>query len=120
MAEHLFFILGFCFLLAHEMDAIRAKEWKIFPMLSRMGDEAGYVAFTILHIPIYTLLLWGLYGAGDVNRGLIFGLDVFFVFHVFLHTIFYSHPENRFRSVFSYVLIIGAGIFGAIDLLRAL
>ncbi|MGB3634576.1 MAG: DUF6713 family protein [Rubrobacteraceae bacterium] len=119
MSEHPFFILGFCFLLVHEMDAIRAKEWKIFPGLSRMSDEAGYVTFTALHVPVYALLFWGLLGDGGAPS-LIFGLDVFFVVHVLLHLIFYNHPENRFRSVFSYTLIFGAGVFGAVDLVFTL
>jgi hypothetical protein len=105
--DHTYFVLGFCFLLVHDMDAIKLKEWKIFPVLSRM-DEAGYVAFTVLHVPIYALLLWGLYGEGGINLALVVGLDAFFVVHVFLHLIFYDHPENRLRSVFSYALIFGA------------
>ena len=116
MSHHLF-LLGFCFLLAHEMDVVRAKEWKIFPVLSTMKDEAGYVLFTVLHIPMYALLIWGIYGGGNVNRGLMIGLDLFFVVHVLLHVILYNHPENRFRSIFSYVLIVGAGLLGAADLL---
>lgn len=115
MMSHFFFVLGFCFLLTHEMDAIRVREWKIFPILNRMRDEAGYLAFTALHVPLYALLFWGLVGDG-ANRGLIAVLDVFFIVHVLLHLVLYNHPENRFRSVFSYVLIFGAGVFGAIDL----
>jgi hypothetical protein len=117
---YFFFVLGFCFLLAHEMDAIKAKEWKIFPVLNKMEEEAGYRAFTALHIPIYAFLLWGLFADGGATVGLVVGLDVFFIVHVFLHLIFYNHPENRFRSVFSYVLIFGAGMFGAVDLLLML
>lgn len=117
MANHLFFLLGFCFLLVHEMDAVRCKEWKIFPVLSGMRDETGYVVFTALHLPIYALLFWGIFGGGGVSRGLIAGLDLFFIVHVLLHLIFYNHPENRFRSPFSYTLIGGAGVFGATDLL---
>jgi hypothetical protein len=114
--EHLFFLLGFCFLLAHEMDAIRCKEWRIFPITSKMEDEAGYVAFTAFHIPLYAVLLWGLFGDGGVNGGLIIGLDVFFVIHVLLHVIFINHPEYHFKTVFSWTLILGVGVFGAADL----
>ena len=113
--DHFFFILGFCFLLVHEMDAIRAREWKIFPVLNALGDEAGYRAFTALHVPVYALLLLGL--VGGASRSLMVGLNVFFIVHVFLHLTFYAHPENRFRSVFSYALIFGAGASGALDLL---
>ena len=43
---------GFCFLQAHEVDAVRVKEWKRFPVLSKLGDEAGCRASTALRIPI--------------------------------------------------------------------
>ncbi len=117
MLNHLFFSLGFCFLLTHELDAIRCKEWRIFPVTARMGDEAGYLVFTSLHIPLYALLLWGLFRGDGVNRGLMVGLDVVFMIHVLLHVLFINHPEYRFRSAFSWVLILGAGVFGALDLI---
>ena len=114
MLSHPSFLLGLCFLLVHEMDAIRCKEWRVFPFTSRMDDEAGYVVFTSLHIPLYALLLWGLYGDTGLSRGLILGLDAFFVVHVVLHVLFVNHPEYRFRSAFSWLLILGAG---ALDLM---
>lgn len=117
MTSHLFFLLGFCLLLTHEMDAIRCKEWRIFPFTSKMGDETGYLTFTAVHIPLYALLIWGLFGGGDVNRALIVGLDAFFIVHVLLHLLFINHPDNKFRSAFSWVLIVGAGIFGVVDLI---
>lgn len=120
MLSHPFFLLGFCFLLVHEMDAIRCKEWKLFPVTSRMGEEAGYVTFTALHVPLYVVLLWGLFGGDGGNRVLLAGLDAFFVVHVVLHVVFRNHPENRFGSGFSWALILGAGLFGAIDLLTFL
>ena len=116
MIDHVFFLLGFCFLLTHEMDAIRCKEWRVFPVTSRMNDESGYRVFTAVHIPLYALLIWGLFGGGDMTLWLVDGLDVFFVVHVFLHLIFINHPEYRFRSAFSWALILGAGIFGVLDL----
>jgi hypothetical protein len=118
--NHPFFLLGFCFLLVHEMDAIRCKEWRVFPLTSRMDEELGYLVFTAVHIPLYALLLWGLYGGDDSGRWLIVGLDTFFVVHVGLHVLYLNHPEYRFRSVFSWVLILGAGIFGGVDLLVSL
>lgn len=48
---------------------------------------------------------------------MLIGLDVFFIVHVGLHLLFINHPEHRFRSAFSWTLILGAGVSGAIDLL---
>jgi hypothetical protein len=59
VADHPFFLLGFCFLLAHEMDAVRLREWKMLPVLSGMGEEAGYRAFVLLHVPLYALFSGG-------------------------------------------------------------
>lgn len=117
--SHPFFLLALSLLLVHEMDAIRCKEWRVLPLTSWMEDEAGYVAFTALHVPLYALLLWGLAGHG-ASRGLVLGLDAFFVVHVGLHLLFIRHPEYRFRSVLSWSLILGSGLFGALDLLASL
>lgn len=118
--SHVLFVAGFCLLLVHEMDAVRLGEWKIFPLLSGMREESGYVAFAALHVPIYALLLLGLLGGGVAEDALIVGLDVFFIVHVVLHVVLRNHPENRFRSAFSWALILGAGAFGAADLLASL
>jgi len=120
VTDHLFFLIGFAFLLTHEMDAIRCREWRIFPILGAMGEEAGYVAFTALHVPLYALLFWGLTGADGPNRGLIFALNIFFVVHLILHIALRNHPENRFGSPLSWALFAGAGVCGAIDLLLSL
>lgn len=117
-----FFVLGFCFLLAHEIDAVRLKEWRILPFLSRLDDKAGYLAFVSLHVPLYAFLLWGLFGGESANRGLILILDVFFIVHVVLHLLFHrllfpDLPDDRLKSALSWALIWGAGACGAIDLL---
>ncbi len=114
--NHFFFSLGFTLLLVHEMDAIRLREWKIFPLLRDLRDEVGYVAFTALHIPIYALLFMGLLGGDGENNALIAGMDAFFVVHIILHIVFRNHPENRFGSAFSWSLILGAGACGVLDL----
>lgn len=113
MLSYLFFALGFALLLVHEMDAIRLAEWKIFPWLSGLGEETGYRVFAALHVPLYALVSLGLVRGGGESGALIRGLDAFFVVHVGLHWVFRNHPENRFRSVFSWALILEAGACGA-------
>ena len=113
--SHPFFFLGLALLLVHEMDAVRLGEWRI-PLLRSLRDAAGYVAFAALHVPIYALLLAGLFGDGGASGALIVGMDAFFVVHVALHVVFRNHPENRFGSAFSWFLIAGAGACGLIDL----
>jgi hypothetical protein len=118
MIEHVFFYLAFCFILTHEMDAVRLKEWRMLPFLSRLNENTGYVVFTALHVPLYLLLLLGLFRDidGGINRALVISLDSFFVIHIFLHLILMRHDFNQFKSLFSWVLILGAGIFGLLDL----
>ncbi len=119
MPDHLLFLMGFCFLLAHEMDAVRLKEWRMLPVLSGMGEETGYRAFVLAHLPLYAVLLWGLLDGG-ASSGLIVVLDAFFVVHLLLHVLLRNSPENRFGSAFSWALILGAGASGATDLLLLL
>lgn len=114
--ENLFFYIALAFILTHEMDAIRCHEWRIFPGLSRLKDETGFVVFALLHVPLYTLLFWGLFGQAN-SEGLARGLNVFFIVHVGLHLLFLKHPGNEFTSVFSWAIIVGAGLFGLLGLI---
>lgn len=117
MSLDLLFFLGLSLLLTHEMDAIRRREWRIFPLTARLGDRAGYLVFTAAHVPLYVLLLWAL-GPADaaVRSGTILALDLFCIVHVGLHIAFRKHPAYEFRGPFSWGLIAGAGLFGALDL----
>ena len=115
MKEHLFFYIGLCFILIHEMDAVRLKEWQIFPGLSLLKEETGYFVFTILHIPLYFLLFKGLQNI-ETSQRFIWCLDVFFAVHILLHVLFLKHKKNPFKSLFSWSIIIAAGLFGLIDL----
>ncbi|MFM9839711.1 MAG: DUF6713 family protein [Cyclobacteriaceae bacterium] len=40
MTHNLFFLLALTFILLHEMDAVRCKEWRIFPGLSLLNDSS--------------------------------------------------------------------------------
>ena len=99
------------------MDAIKKKEWKIFPLLSLLKDEIGYIVFTFIHVPLYFLLSWGLLNPSYDRESVIHGLSVFFMIHVGLHLLFLLHKNNLFTSSFSWALILLAGLFGLLDLL---
>jgi hypothetical protein len=114
MNDHRFFYLGLTCMLMHEMDAIRCKEWRIFPGLSILNDVWGYRIFMLVHIPLFFFLFKGLTQLD--NSRLIFGLDVFFGIHVGLHLLFLLHKKNDFKDWISWTLIFGAGMFGFLDL----
>ncbi|WP_410528128.1 DUF6713 family protein [Sphingobacterium sp. IITKGP-BTPF85] len=42
----------------HEMDAVRCKEWRIFPGLALLKESWGYAVFMLAHIPLF----YSLYG----------------------------------------------------------
>ena len=115
MGSVLFFYLGFIFITVHEMDAVRCKEWRIFPGLSRLSDALGAKIFIIAHIPIFLCVLW-LYAS--FPDGLRISMDVFCVSHLLLHIVYAKHKKNEFKGVFSWLIIIGCAIFGFIDLLE--
>jgi hypothetical protein len=114
MGNNFFFFAGLSLILVHEMDAVRCQEWTIIPVLSKLNEKTGYLVFTAIHIPLYFLLLLTLYKPAP---GLVTGLDIFFIVHIFLHVIFLKHPKNQFTSVFSWTIILGAGIAGLIDII---
>ena len=98
------------------MDAIRCREWRIFPGLSLLNDSWGFKLFMLIHIPLFALLFWGLMGHDD-NGNLISGLNIFFIIHFGLHLLFLKHKKNEFKDRISWLLISGAGLFGMLDLL---
>lgn len=111
--DHEAFFLGVVFILMHEMDAVRCREWRIFPGLSLLDERRGMILFIFLHIPLF----YGLIAAISIgDQALIKGLDVFLIVHLFLHLLFLRHKNNEFRDWISWSIIIGAGICGVTDL----
>lgn len=115
MSNHIFFTLGLSFILLHEMDAIRCREWRIFPGLSTVDDALGFKIFTLAHIPLFLLLFGGL--LASKNESLIYGLNVFFIIHCALHILFLRHKNNEFKDWISWTIISGAALFGMLDLI---
>ena len=109
-----FQLLGLVFILVHEMDAIRCKEWRIFPGLSFLNDKLGFITFIFLHIPVF---YWVLLEFELNNESFRKGFDYFLIVHLFLHLLFLMHKKNEFKDWISWSIIFGAGLFGLLDLL---
>jgi hypothetical protein len=114
--EHLYFIFGISFLIVHEMDAIRCKEWRIYPGLSLLSDKLGQLIFIIVHIPLFFIVFYQLTYNSD-NNTFVKGFDIFMIVHTGLHLLFLRHKNNEFKDFISWTLISGAGLFGLTDLL---
>jgi hypothetical protein len=44
------------------------------------------------------------------------GLNIFFIVHAVLHGLFWRHPDYHFKTLFSWLWILGAALCGAVDL----
>jgi hypothetical protein len=111
MTGYTIFYIGLSLFIVHEMDAIRRHEWRM--MIINIKDELAYIIFTILHIPIFILIFFGI---ADKNDTLILILSTFFVIHIFLHIVFIKHEKNEFNSMFSWLIITGIFLSGLIFL----
>lgn len=98
------------------MDAVRCKEWRIFPILSLLDDKIGFQVFMLAHIPLFFLLFWTLMGHDNPSYW-IQGLNLFFLLHLIAHILLVHHPKNEFKDWMSWLWIIGAALFGGLDLL---
>lgn len=109
------FSLGLALLLAHELDAMRAREWRLLPILRRLRDAQGRDAFVIIHVPLFAALLWlAAHPSAATRFWFQAATDVFLVVHVVLHRAFVRHPAYDFHGALSRGLILGAGIVGAL------
>ena len=109
-----FYLLGLTFILMHEMDAMRCREWRIFPGLSMLNDRLGLILFVFLHIPLFYAVLYATQYHHEAFR---VGFDYFLMVHVGLHLLFLKHKNNEFTDWISWSIIIGAGLCGGLDLM---
>lgn len=109
------FSLGLSLLLAHELDAVRAGEWRLLPVLRSLPDARGRDAFILVHVPLFTALIW-LAASSSATTRFWFqaAVDAFLVVHVMLHRAFVRHPAYDFHGALSRGLIVGAGAVGAL------
>jgi len=115
MMDLFLFYIGISLFLIHEMDAIRYEEWKMLPFLSSLNDKQGYYIFITLHIPLFITLFWFLTNI-STSKMIIIGIDIFMIIHLILHILFLKHKNNKFKSIFSWFIIISIAICGFLDL----
>jgi hypothetical protein len=116
MTTHFFFYAGLAFLTVHELDAMRCREWRIFPGLSMLNDQLGQVIFIFAHVPIFFWIYWQLTHL-EQPEGFIRGFNRFMIAHLWLHMLFLRHKNNEFKDWISWFIIIGAAVCGLLDLL---
>jgi len=110
----LLFSLGLSLLLAHELDAMRAGEWRLLPILRSLPDARGRDGFILVHVPLVTALIWlAAHPSADTRFWFQASADAFCVVHVLLHRAFALHPKYDFHGALSRGLILGAGAVGA-------
>lgn len=111
------FHLGLALLVTHELDAVRAREWRVLPGLRSLPDARGRTAFILVHVPLFAVLFWFVaHPDAAVRVWAQAAVDLFLIVHVGLHRTFTSHPEYDFHGPVSRGLIIGAGLAGVAHL----
>jgi len=90
-------------LYAHELDAVRKREWKMMAFANMVSDETAYRIFTALHVPLFASVFWLAESRFNMTY---WAFSCFGVFHFILHSAFRKHIENRMRNVFSRSIIV--------------
>lgn len=103
------------FLLVHELDAIRQREWRFFFAPITVRDETAYQVFTALHAPLFVVLL--VYIESSAFQ---VGLASFAIVHGLLHFGLRNHPLVEFDSPVSRFWILGGALLGVLHLVLVL
>lgn len=104
-----FYALGVTLILMHEMDAMRYREWRIFPLTSFLPDRVGMITFVLLHLPLfYYLFIPEIY----TNESFHFSFSIFLIVQLGLHLLFLMHPKNEFKDGLSWGIIVLAALSG--------
>lgn len=107
------FWMGFALLTAHELDAVRAREWRLLFVLRHMPEARAQRIFIVAHAPLLWMLIILFTSPAPLlaawSRALF---DMFLVIHVVIHHRLERHPDNDFRNPVSRTLIYSSGVAG--------
>lgn len=111
----LVFVLGVSALMAHEMDAVDKREWRLLFVLRRMSDEQAHRWFVSLHVPLFVgVLVLVAASESPIITALEFAVDAFLVIHLGLHERVHAKGEVAFRSRFSRSFIWAGAALGVL------
>lgn len=111
MLADLLFYLVVAALIAHEMDAVYQREWRLLYVLRRLPEDQARHIFVLAHVPV-GVAIFGLitYPDASVRFVTMVGLDLFAVVHAGLHARLRRHPLHTFGAPPSLLLIYGAAL----------
>lgn len=98
--------------MAHELDAIYQGEWRFFNIPFQLADSTAYRIFTVIHVPLFILILWAM-----PSEKFQIGFDIFIIGHALPHWVLRNHPELHFNNWFSRILIFVPVISSIIHLI---
>ncbi|WP_425461079.1 DUF6713 family protein [Gracilimonas mengyeensis] len=85
--------------IAHELDAVHKKEWRLLFVLRNMEEYKARSLFIILHVPLFSVLFWLVtHPDASIKFWSVIGLDVFLIIHAGLHWRLSSHPDYDFNT----------------------
>ena len=115
------YYLGLSLLMTHELDAVRASEWKLLYVLRQLEDAKAFAWFVAIHVPLFFSILWLSHCPNRrVRWWFRAGAAGFLIVHAGLHWRLSADPAYAFAGTLSNVLIYGAGAAGLAFLLLVL
>jgi hypothetical protein len=116
--KNLFFYLGFATIITHELDAMMQSEWKLLFVLRSLPEETASFIFVIVHIPLFTMLMWLTnHESFSIQHWSRINVATFLIIHVGLHKLLENDPNYTFNSSLSLSLIYCSGLFGLLYLI---
>lgn len=113
------FTVNLALFILHSMDAVRCREWKMFIILKELKEQSGYIIFTILHLPLFTLLYLLILGMPKHAFPIYLTIDILLIAHSIVHLLFSKHKANSFTG-FSNILIHTPALLAALHMILLL
>jgi hypothetical protein len=106
------YLLLLGFFLAHELDAVACREWRLLYVLRGLSEATARAAFIALHVPLVAVLAWTTSATHPLAANARLAVAAFALVHAGLHYRLRRNPVHEFHTPLSIVLIAGAALCG--------